>query len=226
MMHREITITEDPSLHLVWYDSTIYIKPLPLYLLRWQFFKDNLCADTELYKNAAGLLLTYAFLVRSQSDFKIALETGLIPGEITWAEWSSLATSFADIPRRDVNMRYIYGELRLRRLNHVAIIFMGRMSYYSVYTQYDHFFSKNFAWLVLVFAYVSVVLTAMQVVIGVTDMSDAFERVSYWFGVATIIVVMAGVVAALVLFVYLFMYFLFSTLKEHWRILEVMNKDL
>jgi hypothetical protein len=60
LLERSILITEDPDEHLVWLEAPIFIKPLPDYLLDYEYWRDNLCTDEELCKSACGLLLSYA----------------------------------------------------------------------------------------------------------------------------------------------------------------------
>lgn len=212
MMLRNVVITEDPALHMVWFDSTIYIKPLPEYLLDWEFFNTHICSDEILFQLACGFLLSYSKLIFHKSDFKIAIDEGLIPNTIDWASWCSFALEIRNIPLIDVNKRYKYGELRLRRLNHIFNFCRWELAYHSVYTQYDHFFTQNFAWLLLVFGYLTLVLTAMQVILATPSTTKVFQDVSYWFGVFSIIAVLAGVLLVSGLFVILFIYNLIITL--------------
>lgn len=213
MMHREIIITESPTLHLIWYDSTIYIKPLPIYLLDWDFSNTHICPTNELHRTACGFLLSYSKLILHQSDFNIAIEVGLLPRSMDWQAWCLLSSNIGQIPVQDVNRRYRYGELRLRRLNQIYKFCKGKMAYHSVYTQYDHFFTQNFAWLLLLFAYLTIVLTAMQVVLATPSVTNLFKDISYWFGVFSILTVAMGVFLMLLLFVLLFTYNMIVTLR-------------
>jgi len=120
VMKRDIVITENIDLHLIWFDTTIYIKPLPAFIIDWDFFKTNICPDEDLYKLANGFLKTYTKLIQHPSDLKIALDMGLVPNTIKWSFWSEFSTMLQ--PKIDdfqINKRYTFGELRLRRLNHV-----------------------------------------------------------------------------------------------------------
>lgn len=212
LMHRNILITECPTLHLVWYDSTIHIKPMPEYLLNWDFFNEYICPDDSLFKSACGFLYSYSKLIVHKSDFAIAKEAKLLPGSIDWPAWCLFAPRIKNITSENINDRYLYGELRLRRLNQVYNFCRGKMAYHSPYTQYDHYFTQNFAWLLLLFAYLTIVLTAMQVVLATPTVPKPFADASYWFGVASIIVVLVGAFMMLSLFVSLFTYNLIITL--------------
>lgn len=212
MMQRNIRITECPSLHLVWYDSTIYIKPMPEYLLNWEFFNEHICPNDELSQSACGFLFSYSKLIRHKSDLNVAIEAGLLPSRITWAAWCSFVPNIQKIPEEQINKRYVYGELRLRRLNQIYNFCRWSLVYHSPYTQYDHYFTQNFAWLLLLFAYLTIVLTAMQVVLATPDATVPFKDISYWFGLGSILVVLVGAFMILGLFVSLFTYNLIITL--------------
>ncbi|PVH71310.1 hypothetical protein DL98DRAFT_553712 [Cadophora sp. DSE1049] len=155
LLGREIVITEDPSEHLIWHETRIFVKPLPIL---W-------------------LLLSYAWLVRHESDFRIAREKGLLPDIINWETWTVLIDDFLEHidlqSLSGVSFRYHYGELRLSRLNKIHCItrFTWRdfvRGYMTTSTWYQDFFARNFAWLLAVFAVVSVALSAMQVVLVMT----------------------------------------------------------
>jgi hypothetical protein len=76
---REILVTEDPRLHLVWINDRIFIKPLPPYLLSYQFWNSlRICcppprlsrrADTTFAKPPWAI---FAHIIEHESDLKIA----------------------------------------------------------------------------------------------------------------------------------------------------------
>jgi hypothetical protein len=123
LLGRKILVTEDPNEHLVWFETHIFIKPLPEFLLDYSYWNDRLCSDQELYKSACGLLLSYAWLVRYKSDFDIATGTGLLSKNIEWQNWVKFLEIFLDNidlrALREANKRYQYRELRLSRLNDI-----------------------------------------------------------------------------------------------------------
>jgi hypothetical protein len=111
MMHRKLLITEDPALHLVWYEKTIYIKPLPEFLLCWRFYRDRICPDPSRAACAAGFLSTYLRLVSHRSDFRIGVQLGLLPDGLTRDQWSAFAASLrGNLGHVPLNKRYRYGE--------------------------------------------------------------------------------------------------------------------
>lgn len=173
-MNRTVLVTEKPDEHLGWHESQIFIKPLPEYLLCYDYWVKHLYANAERHRSACGLVLSYACLVDYQSDLQIAKEVNLLPEDVDWASSTAFLTDFlTEIDSHtlhQVDRRYQYGELRLTRLNLLYRItppmspmrylmkgFMSRPSWYQA------FFKRNFGWLLAVFLYVSVVLSAMQV---------------------------------------------------------------
>lgn len=107
---RKIAISENPKLHLVWYHSVVYLKPIPLCLLNHRFWTIFLCdlahkssnnisdAQTQSIKFQTGLekekwggfdpkvalgyLRSYSLLIKHRSDLVIAIEHNLIPGNV------------------------------------------------------------------------------------------------------------------------------------------------
>jgi hypothetical protein len=172
-LQREIVVAEQTDLHLVWWENYIFVKPLPRFLLHHGFFVENLCsqAHRSLYVSACGLLLSYTNLIKHESDFRIALELGLLPSRTEWTRWMAFAMdvrSNIDEARGGINDRYTYGELRRRRLNLIYRLVCGKWTrgYHNIPTEYSRWFEQNFAWLLLVFAYTTVLLSAMQVILA------------------------------------------------------------
>lgn len=227
IIERDIVITEKTELHLVWYKARIYIKPLPSFLLDHTFFAANLCSPdiplhekSTLYASACGLLLSYTRLIQHPSDFKIALDTGLLPSHLTWETWCTLACEIRRVPLKTVNRRYWYGELRMTRLNMLyRIMWLDSRGFHHGYTRYASFFRKNFGWLLLAFAYVTVVLAAMQTVLTSSPAvgNHAVQEVSYWFGVGSLVTVAVVLVLMLLIFMGSFSSNLLETLHHARR---------
>ncbi|KAH7138656.1 hypothetical protein B0J11DRAFT_476467 [Dendryphion nanum] len=209
LLSRTISITEDPELHLVWHKNRIFIKPLPLWLLSPSFWSTHLLSDGQeaeaaqrqrLAACARGFLFSYTALIAYQSDFTIAQAANLLPESMTWIEWKTLTSQFlASHCYATTNPRYWYGELRMSRLNKVYVfrksaIFRG-YSRVASHAAYEDLLQDNFATLATVLGYVVIVLTAMQVGLGVEQLqtNQAFQDVSYGF---TIFSMVAPLVAA------------------------------
>ncbi|KID77541.1 uncharacterized protein G6M90_00g096270 [Metarhizium brunneum] len=190
---RRIVITEDPKLHLVWINDRIFIKPLPRYLTSHAFWTDYLAdKDVQRIRRAAlGYLRTYSHLVRHESDFRIAQDAALclVSRDVTWEQFCAFASRLRRIPDRDVSPRYAYGEIRLTRLNFYAPFLLGKSHFQRVDYQYGDYFARFFTPVVFVFAIVSVILSALQVVVSVGDnASSVSARMALLGSVAAILV--------------------------------------
>ncbi|KAK8195738.1 hypothetical protein BKA81DRAFT_278109, partial [Phyllosticta paracitricarpa] len=226
---REIILTEDPRLHLVWHDERIFIKPLPPYLLSAAFWeRHDLARRHHLTARAAlGFLRTYTHLIRHLSDFEIAQSTHLIPSHpsLTYTSFSTLIQHLTSIPDAAVSPRYAYGELRLSRLNVYAKIFLKRWYYFRLHPQYGNYLAQFYAPILFVFGVLSVALGAMQVETateglfgdGGGDLWVAFWHFSRWFSVLSLAFV-AAVAAVLVLLLVWRLWAEWSfAVRERWR---------
>ena len=102
---RGIVVHEQMDLHLIWDNKRMFLKPIPRYLLDQKFWQDNLncdgkstsaskdtsealiCERCQIHKCAIGFMLSYASLIRYESDLYIAKEENLVPAEVNWPEW-------------------------------------------------------------------------------------------------------------------------------------------
>ena len=187
---REIIITEDPRLHLVWIHSRIFIKPLPQYLLShdfWETYLDEGSArlgdsQTRIRQAAMGFLRTYSFLVQHESDFYIAQhdDLRLIPKGVEWAPFCRFVTELCHIHDSAVSERYCYGELRLTRLNFYAPFLLRKFHFEQVHGQYGDFFGRLYGPVLFVFAILSTILNSMQVALSAEQLVAA-PWVSLWY---------------------------------------------
>jgi hypothetical protein len=240
MKKREIVVTEQLDLHLVWSASTsssILIKPLPRFLLCHEFWRTQICPRPHLYETALGFLLSYVALIEREVDYNLALLNGLIPREITWARWLTLvnevlcasaqakhidkdAATSSSVgllgARACVNKRFHYGELRLGRLNWIYRLTMGEMrGYLSGCTTYAAFMRDNVNSLITLFAYTTIVLSAMQVGLSTEPLAQnySFGMASYVFSVFSILAPLACIVAVLGVIGMIFVMNLVRTLR-------------
>jgi len=194
VVQRVIVINEKSWMHLLWYEGTIFIKPLPAYLLSVEFFKDHIKEDATLRPLALGFLRSYSKLIQSPVDLKIAQDEQLVPKDLKWDHWAQLAPHFIYLEDTEVNKRYIYGELRLARVNQAYRFCIGFPdNYYSQYVTYKQFFNQNFAWLLLAVIYGTVVFAALQLLVStdpdVAHLSHArVEKGSWWFSFVSLLV--------------------------------------
>ncbi|TVY85511.1 hypothetical protein LSUE1_G004892 [Lachnellula suecica] len=112
---RNIVVSENPELHLVWYYDRIFIKPLPKYLLSLDFWDIYLKSQYPLLgpeheiikRSALGLLRSYRYLVQYESDFYIAQEKHLIPSTATWESFSLFLLDLRWINDEDVTAVFL-----------------------------------------------------------------------------------------------------------------------
>ncbi|KAF1922232.1 uncharacterized protein M421DRAFT_427142 [Didymella exigua CBS 183.55] len=219
VLGREIVLTERMDMHLVWSGSRIFLKPIPRYLLEAKFWADHLsckdkcyashsmqrqidepgfCETQRLRRCALGFLVSYAALISYESDFHIARENNLLPKEVEWLSWKTFVKEILQVRPiyTHVNKRFVYGELRLNRLNTMYRLGRGLVrGYHSGYSQYGTFFQANFTWLASLLAYVVIILAAMQVGLGTTVLqeSEEFQTASYGFTIFAIVGPLAAV---------------------------------
>jgi hypothetical protein len=230
-LRREILITEDPAMHLVWVENIIYMKPVPVALFSWEFWDSFICAkETDskrirgpFFESACGLLHSYTKLIVHQSDYRIAISHNLIP-DVGFSNWCHLAQEIRDAveqPNYVREKRWEYGELRLARLNWIYKTTLRGYSYFYVYTEYGVYFGKHFQTLLLLYAYCTVILSAMQVVMSSRDPSEG-TYLGHWvikmcirFGFGVIMTVFAIAGLLVLLFISLFLYNFVMTMVHH-----------
>ncbi|TPX06994.1 uncharacterized protein E0L32_011062 [Thyridium curvatum] len=151
------------------------------------------CARRRLRSCALGLLYSYAALVSHESDFHLARRHDLLPAELCWQAWRALvAQLLADGGIRDrVHRRFLYGELRLRRLREMGQLWRGGVLRVVVgrLDRFAGFFQDNVRWLASLVAFIAVVLSALQVGLEVKALEDdpAFQAFSYGFTVFSLV---------------------------------------
>lgn len=179
---REVTLTQNPELHCVWHNKRIFLKPIPEFLLSYEFwdnvFTEDFCSDgigKEVHQSALGFMRTYASLIQYPSDFALATSKGLIPSEepspdggdpkkITFEDFIAFIEAFHGSKVKDshVSLRYHYGDLRLSRLNFWAKIVLFDFNFEKAYGNYDAYFSRFYGPLLFLFGVINLVMGAMQ----------------------------------------------------------------
>ncbi|KAL9619053.1 MAG: hypothetical protein Q9160_006308 [Pyrenula sp. 1 TL-2023] len=237
MMGRPVVVVEQADLHLTWNDSGVLIKPFPPYLFDSQTWSQHMCIDSELYKQACGFIRSYTWLISGENDFNIAMNLDhgmtLLPRGVTWPIWVQFVRDFV----RETNTvgldcfhrRYNHGELRLRNLNWIYRIWPPRWQlkyilrgYYFGFHTYQSYFRRNFAWLIAVFAYVSVMLAAMQLGISTNRLQSSATFQSLSYGVAAAATIIPVILAAYVLVLLMLLvgsnlFSTFQNINEHRR---------
>jgi hypothetical protein len=236
-MKRLVTLTESPDEHLVWSPGYILIKPVPDYLLDFEFWVKEICPHPELHAFACGLLLSYAWLITSVIDFQMAKDERILPGDVTWEAFTLLIREFLHWMENhthrsnagaqsepSINRRYEFGELRLSRLNSLYRLTPSTFSVRNLVfgfmprsTWYKAFFERNFSWILAVLVYMSVLLSAMQVGLATDGLQGnrVFQRFCTVFTLGSIFftVVLVGIIVTL--WTLLFFYHLGFTLMYY-----------
>ncbi|GAD97537.1 predicted protein [Paecilomyces variotii No. 5] len=211
---REIIITENPELHLVWVNNKVFIKPLPRFLLSYNFWQlylsnpkpvslhSNQVNIDQIRKAALGYMRTYYYLVRHESDFRLAQREHLIPSGISFSQFVAFTSGFNRIGDHEVSLRYQFGQLRLNRLNLWAKVALRQWQFQKVQWQYADIIAQYYAPLLFLFGILSLVLSAMQVGTQARPEWNVFLGVSAWFSVLTLLfaVIVLVLFAALLLF--------------------------
>lgn len=214
----EILGTQQMDLHLLRFSNKLLVKPLPEYILDASFWEQHLCGDDnrELWESATGWLLSYVWLLTTPLDLKLAHEDALLPAAITWPWWKAFVTDFLNTvdmnTLHQVNKRYHFGDLRLSRINSIyrTRFFTTHFvrGYLYGYNRYVVFFERNFSWILILFVFLSLVLSAMQVGTALDELSGskAFMKGSYGVVVLSMVsvVVVLGVVGVFFVGVFLF----------------------
>ena len=204
LKRRSVVVSEDAGLHLVWAAGRVFLKPIPQCLVNHQFWTEFLpgqsikCSSispvatlnqaqcrltlTDLRQVTLGFLRSYAFLIQHRSDFLVAKDSGLLPGEYTWEQWSVFLAYFRTIEDDDVGKRYKYGQLRLSRLNWATRIFRPRVpnNSRSLFYELPYWSTRRYVQsttvpLLFIFAGVSLALSAMQVMLAVPATTIGFQ---------------------------------------------------
>lgn len=195
-------------MHLVWENSRcMHPKPLPRYLLTPKFWELYLtckeacpcvskqgndqerktCQQKELYEYGLGFLFSYMVLIQYESDFVIAMNHRLLPEKTTWGGWFKLNQQLLEngINQKNVNKRYMFGELRISRLRKIYAFRHGQLlrGYDFPYQTYAEFFQIYFGLLTVATIHIALVLAAMQVGLATNYLSSSppFQSVSTWF---------------------------------------------
>ena len=191
---RQVILNEDPKMHLIWTPNKIFIKPIPHCLFSYYFWLSFLSPGLSTEKPhenarfnrtlALGFLRSYSHLIRHRSDFAIAKERHLLPGEVDWPSWRCFITHFHHVPNARVAHRYHYGQMRHSRLNYLVRLTLPRER--STFWFYEplHWstapYIKGITTSVgFVLATISLVLSSMQVSLAAVPGSHATAR-TYW----------------------------------------------
>ncbi|KAI9748768.1 MAG: hypothetical protein M4579_007126 [Chaenotheca gracillima] len=215
---REIVVTEDPRLHCIWIHNRIFIKPIPRYLLCYDFWDSCILGPVSdrgdrlgtIEKAATGYLRTFQHLIQHESDFAIAQQDHLrlVPQDVTWPMFCDFVSDLESIRDVDVSGRYQYGEIRLSRLNFYAPFFLGRYYFEQIHGQYSDIFGRLMGPVLFIFAIVSTVLNSMQVEMAVEQVSaepwQALQSICRWFSILSLLGTVAITLSFAMLWTWIF----------------------
>jgi len=150
------------------------------------------CKQYKVRKTALGFLFSYVALIRHESDLSIAKGKALLPAEADWAYWTTLEKELdPEHIYSDIDERFIYGELRLSRLNKIFKLIQRPIlrGYVYRWQHYSSLFQEYFELLAALTVYVAIILTAMQVGLATDKLSKskAFMNASYGLTVLSIL---------------------------------------
>jgi len=229
LLGRDIFVSERIDLHLVWGAGRIFVKPIPRYLLNPDFWGKHLVSSSSgeeskgewrdhLRQCAMGFLLSYVALIAYESDFRIATEKGLVPRQVSWSRWRRFVREILHEQREskelnvwgDVAERFIYGELRLNRLNMIEVVLRGPLSrgFLATWTSFGSFYRYSSALIIAGTAYILLILSAMQVGLGTTKLAgdEMFQAASYGFTVFSILGPLGAVLVTVLAFAVALLY--------------------
>ncbi|KAJ4343716.1 hypothetical protein N0V95_006546 [Ascochyta clinopodiicola] len=220
----EILGTQQMDLHLLRFSNKLLVKPLPEYLLSTSFWTQHICTDEAMWESATGWLLSYIWLLTTPLDLKLAHDHALLPSAITWPWWKAFVADFhthVDTNTlHQVNRRYHFGDLRLSRINSIyrTRFFTTHFvrGYLYGYNRYAVFFERNVSWILILFVFLSLVLSAMQVGTAVEELSSSRAFMKGTYGVVVLSMVsVAGVLGAVGLcFVGIFLFNMVSAVTH------------
>lgn len=190
--------------------------------------------DQDLAASARGLLLSYIWILRSETDWRIAQQSQLLPLDATWSQRRTLVEAVLDVhnPGRmdtnrlsDIHRRFHYRALRLNRLDHI-LRFMPPLRVGNLlwgfgirHPTYSDFFQRRFRWIILAFAFCTTVLSALQVALAtdILSTSAAVHNLSYAVTVLCLVAVAVIILVATVLYVALFVFNVAHTVRHKKR---------
>lgn len=165
--HRLIPTT-DINQHLVSSGTTLFLKPLPDFLLSHTFWVAAIQPDPVLDASARGLLHSWCLLIPTEESFRIAKKHSLLPRCVrTWQDWAgfvwTLQRDGALAPEK-LDRRYLYGELELEKLDFLRMFFVDGMWYDAAdvdgMRRYQQIFGRVLSWTGLVLLLLYAVMAA------------------------------------------------------------------
>ncbi|CAO2653697.1 Nn.00g031080.m01.CDS01 [Neocucurbitaria sp. VM-36] len=188
-VQRKIMVIEDPSVHLLWttVDAILYVKPLPAYLTSfafWKYLLDPSNSDinpeerARIQATSLGFLKTYSSLIQRRSDFNLARRHDLLAsfGNISFEAFVTFISHFDNVPSSAISSRWRFGLLQLDALNFHSVLHLRRWHFNRYESRYGAYFQRFFPVVLFIFALLSVILSAMQVILAGRQIWDTDNK--------------------------------------------------
>ncbi|KAH6684231.1 hypothetical protein B0J14DRAFT_572434 [Halenospora varia] len=230
---RKIIVTENPEIHLTWINSTVYIKPIPKYVLShafWEFYftsKSSPLNEEEkitIGNAARGFLRSYAYLIQHKSDFIVAKKLNLIPKHVKHSQFIKFIIMFERLQDDEVSLRYSFGELRLGRLNFWAVFALHRWEFHKHERQTGAYFAQFYGPILFIFGIFATLLNAMQVGLAVQSLQASEDSWETFKGVSRVFSIITLVAVVLVIFVLLVLFLARALMEIQFALRDKMHK--
>lgn len=205
---KKIVLTSDINMHMVWYGDTIFIKPFPTYCSNFQIV-ENTMLDESIYSNVCGFINSYTLMIRCLTDFNIAKENKLF--DISWDQWKVFSSN---VKKQEYTNRYKYGTLRLHRLNLIYRFSFNGLYFFNLYSEYGEYMSQYFTISIIIFAFMTIILTCGQVLLAISARPDYIDHLFYALSMISLFLCISIIVFTICIFISLFLYFLINTLTK------------
>jgi len=221
LLRREIVIAEQLDLHLVWAKSRIFIKPLPDFLLNYDFWEDHISCEPRLHRAACGLLYSYCGLIRFGHDLRLAQENNLINSDLDYRAWTQFTRTILSMLDPDdfntMEKRFRYGELRLNRLDTIYRYSPQEFSVSNMLQGFPHALNESYVPYmdqynnaVSAFGVIVIILSAFNLSLSAHSKSPDPDLQQAAYGFAIFAIILCALVTAL--FIVLPLIFLLLTI--------------
>ncbi|EOD45681.1 hypothetical protein UCRNP2_7594 [Neofusicoccum parvum UCRNP2] len=246
---RDITVTQNPELHCVWHDKRAFYKPIPPFLLSYDFwetvFTEEFCSDPVgqlVHRSTLGFMRTYCHMIQHPVDFKIAVDKGLIPEEytppdateaakITFEDFVAFIEPFvySHVQDSTVSLRWHYGDLRLSRLNFWAKFVLTDFTFEKAYGNYNAYFTRFYGPLLFMFGICNLIMGGINLAINTekggwkSEDWKAIYSVGKVFAIIVLIFIAIVIANLLGLFIFMVVREFSYGAKEHRKKLQRAN---
>jgi hypothetical protein len=237
-LRREIVIAEELDLHLVWAKSRIFVKPIPDFLINYDFWETYICCEPELYRGACGLLYSYCGLIRFGHDLQVAQNCHLVNVNLDYRAWAEFARKILpNLNPSDPNTmdtRFHYGELRLHRLDTIYRYSPQQLSVSSIFQGFPHALSESYVPYmdqynnaVSAFGVIVIVLSVFNLSLSAHSQRPAadLQQAAYGFALFAMILCAALIAVFLVAPIISSLFTIYGSLTTRKRLAKIQNDE-